>query len=145
MNTRFVVSVVVLFFVTMLLGMVVHGILLGEGYQATGLFRGPEDAQVHFPYMLAAHLFLAIGYTWIYRRGRDERPWLGQGLRFGIAAAMLTAVPMYLIYFAVQPMPGDIVAQQIVLGTLGSLIVGMVAAAINRDPLPRPLGASGAG
>jgi hypothetical protein len=138
MNKRFVISVVVVFVASMVLGMVVHGMLLGADYGklvAAGLFRAPEDAQKHFPYMLLAHVFLAIGYTWIYRKGRDiSRPWFQQGARFGIAVALITVIPTYLIYFAVQPMPVELVAKQIVLDFIAVLALGVVTAAVNRDP-----------
>lgn len=136
MNKKFVISVVVLFVASMLLGFVVHGWLLAADYtrlQGT-LFRTPADSQAHFQYMLAAHLFMAIGLTWIYRAGRDARPWLGQGLRFGLAVAVLTTIPTYLIYFAVQPTPSDLVAQQIVFDCISMVILGILTAALNRDP-----------
>ena len=129
MNARFWISVVAVFVVSMLLGMV-----LGPDYaKLPSLFRATADQQAHFPYMLAAHIVMAIGFTWIYRQGRDDRPWLGQGLRFGLAVALLATIPTYLIYFAVQPMPSDLVAKQIALDVIAMVIVGIVAAAVNRD------------
>lgn len=134
MNARFWISVAALFVVSMLLGMVVHGMVLGADYaKLPNLFRATADQQAHFPYMLAAHLVMAIGFTWIYRQGRDDRPWLGQGLRFGLAVATLVTIPTYLIYFAVQPMPSDLVAKQIALDVIAMVILGIVAAAVNRD------------
>ena len=56
MNKQFIISVVVLFVVTMVLGFIVHGLLLSEAYQASGLFRSDEDSQNYFQYMLLAHL-----------------------------------------------------------------------------------------
>ena len=136
MNKRFVVSVVAIFVVSMLLGMLVHGMLLGGEYAklVPGVFRAPADSQGYFGYMLVAHVIMAIGFTWVYRQGRDAGPWMGQGLRFGIAVALLCTIPTYLIYFAVQPLPSDLVAQQVVYDTLSMVILGLVAAAINRDP-----------
>ena len=137
MNKTFVLSVVAMFVVSMILGFLVHGVLLGGEYaKLTSLFRGPEDSQRHFPYMLLAHVFIAIGWTWIYRHGREMKPWLGQGVRFGIAVAVLTIIPTYLIYFAVQPMPSDMVALQIAYDTIASIIMGVAVAAMNRDALP---------
>ena len=136
MNKTFVISVVALFVVSMLLGMVVHGMLLGSDYQKlteVGLFRTESDSQAHFVYMLSAHLVMAIGITWVYRQGRDARPWLGQGVRFGIALAFVATIPTYLIYFAVQPMPSDLVAKQIAFDLVSMVILGVVAAALNRD------------
>ena len=56
--------------------------------------------------MLIAHALIACGFVWIYRMGREaDKPWIAQGLRFGAAIIVLTTIPTYLIYFAVQPMP----------------------------------------
>lgn len=137
MNRTFVLSVVAMFIVLMILGFVVHGVLLGKEYaQLIPLFRTPEDAQKYFPVMIAAHVAMAIGWTWIYRIGRENKPWLGQGIRFGLAVALIATIPTYLIYYAVQPMPSDMVALQIAYDTIASVILGIVVAAVNRDPLP---------
>ena len=140
MNKRFIVSVVAIFFASMILGMVVHGMLLGPDYaRLTALFRGEQDQQQHFPWMVLAHVIMAIGFTWVYRAGRDARPWLGQGARFGLAIAMLSVIPGYLIYYAVQPMPGDLVVKQVVFDTISMVLLGIVAAAVNRDAAGVPL------
>jgi len=138
MNKRFVISVVVMFVATMAAGFVVHGLLLHGDYAklVPNVFRSPEDSERHFVYMLLAHVFLAAGFTWMYRAGRDNRPWLGQGVRFGLAVAVLSTIPTYLIYFAVQPLPSDLVAKQIVFGTIAIVLLGIVVAAVNRDPVP---------
>ena len=137
MNKSFVWSVVAMFIVSMILGMVVHGMLLGSEYaKLTNLFRSESDSQRHFIYMILAHVLMAIGWTWMYRMGRENKPWLGQGVRFGLAVAALCTIPGYLIYFAVQPLPSDLVAQQIVYDTIACVIMGIVVAAVNRDALP---------
>ena len=135
--TRFAISVVALFVASMLTGFVVHGWLLGADYQKLvgGLFRSPEDSQAHFAWMLIAHVVLAIGFTWMYRAGRDGRPWVGQGARFGLAVATLSVIPTYLIYYAVQPMPADLVVKQVVMDTIAVVLLGLVTAAVNRDPI----------
>jgi membrane protease YdiL (CAAX protease family) len=137
MNKTFAISVVVMFVVSMALGFVVHGLILGQAYASLpNLFRGEQDQAGHFGYMILAHVFIAIGFTWIYRQGRESKPWLMQGVRFGLAVAVLTTIPIYLIYFAVQPLPSDLVAQQIVYDTIATVIMGIVVAAVNRDPVP---------
>jgi hypothetical protein len=135
MNKTFLVSVVVLFVVSMALGFVVHGLLLGPDYaKLQGIFRTPQDAERHFLAMLSAHVSIAIGFTWIYRQGRDGgKPFLGQGVRFGLAVAVLTTIPTYLIYYAVTPMPSDVVAKQIIFDSVAMVVMGIVAAAVNRD------------
>jgi magnesium-transporting ATPase (P-type) len=134
MNRQFVISVVVLFALSMALGFIVHGVFLGKEYAklVPGLFRSPESAEHYFPFMIAAHIALAFGITWIYRQGREAKPVLGQGLRFGLALALVMPVATYLIYYAVQPMPSDLVAQQIAFDAVAMVILGLAAAALNR-------------
>jgi hypothetical protein len=111
----FVISAVALSVLSLALGFVVHGLLLAPDYASIGsLFRTPADAEQHMGYMLLAHVSIGIGVTWIYRQGREAKPFLAQGVRFGLALVVLVTVPMYLIYFAVQPMPAPIVVKQIV-------------------------------
>lgn len=152
MNKTFVISVVVLFVVSMALGFVVHGLLLGSDYaKLQGIFRSPQDAENYFAYMLTAHVFLAIGFTWIYRQGRESgKSVLAQGVRFGLAVAVLTTIPTYLIYYAliyyaVTPMPSDVVAKQIVFDIVSMVILGIVAAAVNRDYGAARVGETSAG
>jgi hypothetical protein len=132
MNKKFIVSVVVMFVLSMLLGFVVHGVLLVQGYTATGLFRPEPEQMGYMPWMLLAHVFIAVGFVWIYLQGRDDKPFLAQGVRFGAAVAVLMTIPTYLIYYAVQPMPGMIVVQQIVYDTIGVIVMGVVVAWLNR-------------
>ena len=131
---KFVLSVVIMFVVSMALGFAVHAVLLGPEYAklTPALFRPEADAQRYFPVMLLAHVFIAIGFTWVYRMGREDKPWLGQGLRFGLAVAVLTTIPTYLIYLAVQPMPEALVIKQIAFDTVAMLVMGVVVALANR-------------
>ena len=133
MNKQFVISVVVLFVWTMLVGFVIHALLLAADYAALpNLFRAAADAQNYFPYMLAGHVSMAIGLTWIYRMGKEDKPWLMQGIRFGIALVLLTTVAIYLIYFAVQPMPAAVVQKQIAFDTIATVLTGVVTAFVNK-------------
>jgi hypothetical protein len=138
MKGKFLLAWVVAFVVSMIGGMLVHGMLLGAEYQKlTNLFRTDTDAQAHFPWMLLAHVILSGAFVWIYARGIEAKPWLGQGVRYGIAVACLTAVPMYLIYYAVQPMPGAVVVRQIVFDAILWVIVGIATAWVYRGASAR--------
>ena len=134
MGKKFWISVVAMFVLSMAIGFAVHAMLLGPEYaKLTNLFRTEADAQKYFWAMLLAHVFIAVSFTWIYMRGQEIRPFLGQGVRYGIAVAMLTAVPVYLIYYAVQPMPAGMVVKQIVFDSIGYVVMGVVLAWINRQ------------
>lgn len=134
MNLRFLISVVVLFVLSMGLGFVVHGTLLSDQYaQLPNLYRSMEDSQNYFGYMIAAHVLIAIGLTWIYRMGHEaDKPWFIQGVKFGVAVAVLSTIPLYLIYYAVQNAPQSLMIGQIAYDVPAVIILGIVTALINK-------------
>jgi hypothetical protein len=135
MGKRFFISWLVLFVVWMLGSFVVHGFLLGADYASLpNLMRTQADSQKYFPLMILAHVLLAGAFAWIYARGVEAKPWLQQGVRYGVAIALLTIVPTYLIYYVVQPMPGALVAKQIVFDAILVVILGIVVAWLYREP-----------
>ena len=135
LSKKFLIAWVVLFVVWMVGSFVVHGVLLGPDYkQLAGLFRPEADAGKYFPLMILAHVILAGAFVWIYQRGRESRAWLGQGVRFGIAIALLTIVPTYIIYYVVQPMPAATVVKQIVFDGCLIVILGAVTAFMLKEP-----------
>jgi hypothetical protein len=137
MNKRFFIAWLVTFVLWMLASYVVHGLLLHDAYaKLAQLFRSPEDSQKYFGLMILAHVFLAGAFVWIYRQGVTAKPFVGQGVRYGIAVAFLTAVPMYLIYYVVQPMPRGLVARQIVFDSIVAVVLGVVVAWLHRDTRP---------
>jgi len=49
-------------------------------------------------------------------------------VRFGVAIALLAAVPIYLIYYAVQPMPEMLVFRQAAYESVNMVILGLIVA-----------------
>ena len=133
MNKKFLIAWVVVFVAWFLGSFIVHGVLLRSDYAQLGsLFRSASDQQGFFPLMIVAHAMLSGAFVWIYARGVESKPWLAQGLRFAVAVALLTTVPTYIIYFAVQPMPGAVVIKQIVFDGVLTLVLGALVAWLYR-------------
>ena len=102
MRKRFWICGIVMAFASLLWAFLTHALLLQADYDALGA---------------------------MYRTAADgERPTLAQGLRFGLAMALFSTVPGYLIHYAVQPLPPLLVAKQVALGVLGMLLLGMLVA-----------------
>ncbi len=141
MDKRFLLGWLLLFVAWMAGSFLVHGVLLGGDYTALQgkLFRTPEDSQRYFPLMLLAHVLMAGAFVWIYARGREaSRPWTGQGLRYGLAILLLTALPTYMIYFVVQPTPGALAVKQVLFDGVLIVVLGvLVAWWYRRDASPR--------
>jgi hypothetical protein len=132
MNKKFVIAWIVIFVLWMAGGILVHGILLGPDYAAMGNMRPEAEQQSMMGLMLLAHAILAGAFVWIYARGVENKPWLGQGLRFGFAIACLAVIPTYLIYYVVQPTPGAVACKQIVFDTILTLVLGGAVAFLYR-------------
>jgi hypothetical protein len=134
MDKKFFLAWLAVFVAWFLGSFVVHGTLLAPDYAklTPNLFRTPEQSQPFFAYMILAHVLMSGAFVWIYARGAEAKPWVAQGVRFGIAVAVLTTIPMYMIYYVVQPMPGDLVVKQIVFDTVLNIILGIVAAFMYR-------------
>jgi hypothetical protein len=62
---------------------------------------------------LLAFLLFSIAFVWIYSRGLEAKPWLGQGPLYGVEMWLIASVSRYLIYFAVEPWSGTVIALQI--------------------------------
>ena len=142
MNKKFVIAWIVLFVAWFMGSFIVHGLLLHSAYmRLTDLFRPEGEQQKYFPLMVLAHLILSGAFVWIYARGVEAKPWMAQGVRFGVAVALLTSVPTYMIYFVVQPMPPQLVIEQILFDGILMVILGMIVAYMYRDTVrPRTAG-----
>lgn len=136
MNKKFLIAWVAIFVLWMLGSFLVHGTLLRADYDTLvklGVFRAPAEAEKLFPVMILAHIIMAGAFVWIYERGVETaKPWLAQGLRFGIAVALLGVIAGYMIYYVVLPMPGATAVKQIVFDGVLVLILGAVVAWLYR-------------
>jgi hypothetical protein len=135
MSKRFFIAWIALFVVWMAGSVVIHGMLLRADYLALpNLFRPEAEGEKYFPLMILAHVILSGAFAWIYSRGVEPLPWVGQGMRFGFAVALLTVVPTYLIYYVVQPMPLGTALRQMLFDGILMIVLGLVAAFVYRQP-----------
>ena len=137
MDKRFWISGVAMTVAALMLGFVVHGLLLKSDYEALvgTVMRSPEESWPYFHWMIVADVLIGFSMTWIYRQGfAVGRPPVGQGIRFGLAMALFSTVPLYLIYYAVERLPSSLVPKQIVFDTVRMLLLGVLVAVLN----PRP-------
>lgn len=135
MLKKFCIAWLILFIVWMAGSFVVHAVLLNKDYKALPqLFRPEEEAAKYGMLMFVAHVLMSGALVWIYSNAAEAKPWLPQGLRFGIAIALLTVVPMYMIYYVVQPMPGSVVIKQILFDGILVVVLGIIVAFLYRRP-----------
>ena len=131
MSKKMVTAVVVAFVMFSALGYLVHGYLLADAYgRLPNLWRTTADSAKHMPFILIANLVMAIPFVWIYERGRQDKPFLGQGIRYGIAMAALVPAGKFIAYYAIQPIPHSIALHQILFDGVAIVLTSIVVARI---------------
>lgn len=133
MNKNFLISTAAVFVVWMIGSFLVHGLWLGATYEAlTNMMRPMEEQSGLFHFTLIAHVLMAGAFVWIYQRGHEDKPWVAQGIRFGVAIAIMAPIPTYMIYYAVQQTPPMLAVSQSIGDSLVVIVVALVAAFLSR-------------
>lgn len=137
---KYLLSVVAVFVVCGIAGYVIHEVLLAGDYERSALWRTQDELWKRMILVYLAQLIFALAFCYIYTRGVEaRRPWLGQGVRFGLLVASLLFVPGALILYAVLTVDLTVALQWIVLGYGQMVLAGATVAAIYRLPaLPHP-------
>jgi hypothetical protein len=133
MDKKFFISFVVALIMLWFGGFLVHGVLLYDDYaQIPNLMRPQEAFHTYWPFMLLARIFQAFAFCYIYMKGMEDKPWLPQGIRFGVLVALLLTIPVYLIYYVIVPYPPVLVVKQILFDSIVIVLIGIMVAWINR-------------
>jgi hypothetical protein len=132
MPMKKIIGAIVAGFVLLVAGRyLIHSVLLRSAYlQSSDVWRTPE-AMMHRIWIaqLASFIF-AVAAVLIYIRGVEQKPWLGQGIRFGILLALATAVPQSLTEYFVYPIHHELALHWIISEGGLAVLLGIVIAAI---------------
>lgn len=131
MSKKFIGAVVAAFVLIAAFGSLLHAYLLAGTYNdLPNLMRTGDDALRHLPYIFVAQFITAVALVWIYERGRQDKPWMGQGIRFGIAMAAFGPMAKFLVMWAVLLEPHQLAIHQILGEGIALLITSVVVARI---------------
>jgi hypothetical protein len=131
---KLVMAVVAVYIVLMATNYLVHSVWLAPDYDAIPLsHRSLEGIQHRFWAMLVGQFFFSAMFAYIYTRGRENKPWMVQGIRYGILVAFLTVIPTSLGEYVVYIIPYMLAIKWMVAGGIQLIIVGLVVAAIYKD------------
>lgn len=126
-TARIVIAIVVVFILSCAFGTIIHAFLLNNDYQQVAqLYRSAPILYMIF----AGYFGFAVGSVWLYTKGVEDKPWLGQGLRFGLAIWLVVSVTSFFIEYATQPIPESLFVKQLGYELVNKLILGVVTAAI---------------
>lgn len=128
---RLVLTIIVVFIVANFTGFFIHAIWLKQDYMPVANLYRPEG-QEKMVFIILAYLAFAIGSVWLYAHGVEVKPWLGQGVRFGIAMWVVLTIPSFFIAYAVQPLPAILMAKQVITEGIDKILLGVITAALYR-------------
>jgi hypothetical protein len=133
MNPRFIGAVIATFLFIFAYDFVYHGIYLADIYQATAqLWRPEADMAPYMKYLSLGQALVALGVVWIVFR--TERGGWAAGAMTGLALGVIGAGTST-IFFAVQPLPSELVCSWISSGFIQSAAAGAIAGAIYKPQL----------
>lgn len=131
---KLVIAIVATFIILMATNYLVHEIWLMPDYDAIPLsHRNPAGIQHRFWAMVVGQFIFSAMFAYIYTRGRENKSWIEQGIRYGILMALLTAVPTALSEYTVYIVPYMLAIKWMVAGGIQLVIAGLVVAAIYKD------------
>jgi len=128
-----VIAVVIGFIVVAVGRFLLHAVVLEHQYLGSRDVFRPRPEFMHRVWMLyLADFLFAFAATLIYARGVESKPWLGQGIRFGILLALVTAVPQAITEYVVYPVHHELGLHWILGESAIAILLGIVIAAVCR-------------
>jgi len=113
----------------------IHSVLLMSDYAAIpASHRAPEEMMHRFWAMLIGQFFFAAMFAYIYQRGAEPKPWLPQGIRYGVLVTFLTVVPYSLSDYVVYVVPHQLAIKWMIAGAIQLAIMGAIVAGIYNTP-----------
>lgn len=135
MIKKLVIAIVLAYFVLMGTNWLVHGVILMPDYNAIpDSHRNPDDIHHRMWIMAIGQFLFAALFAYIYTRGAEKKPWVSQGLRYGILMAFFTVVPYSLSEYVTYIIPHTLAVKWMIAGTMQLIILGWIVAAIWSQP-----------
>jgi hypothetical protein len=132
---KLVAAIVAAYVVLMGTNYLVHEILLMPDYDAIPLSHRTNAGIQHRMWIMAiGQLFFAALFAYIYTRGAEKKPWLAQGIRYGILITFLTVVPYSLSEYVVYLVPYMLAIKWMICGGIQMIILGLIVAGILKEP-----------
>jgi hypothetical protein len=131
---RFAVAFVVVLVLTAVASFVIHGTLLHPDYaQLPNLLRTEADSNAHAGWLLLAFAVFAFAFVFVWAAWapRYSSP-VRAGLFYGMVMWLVESVNHYLINYAVQPWPAELVTKQMGYEFVWLAVMGMVLGAVYR-------------
>ncbi len=135
METKKLIGAIVASFIILwIAGYLVHVVWLGEAYRemrTAGMSFRPEDMLQHKLWLVwVGDLLYAILFVWVYTKGMETKPWVAQGVRYGILMTLFTVVPNTLYEYVSWMIPYRLALDWMIAGFITLIIMGLATAGI---------------
>jgi len=131
---KLVIATIAAYVVLMATNYLIHSVWLTPDYAAiASSHRSMEGIMHRFWAMALGQFFFAAMFAYIYTRGRENKPWLEQGIRYGIVMTFMTVVPYSLSEYVVYIVNYMLVIKWMIAGGIQLIILGLIVAAIFKD------------
>jgi hypothetical protein len=128
---KIIFAIVTGFIVQMASLLLIHSVWLKQDYLASAFtWRAQQDQVARGWAMLLAVLIYVIGAVLIYTLAAKPKPWLAQGIRFGILLALVTVVYGSLSGRVILPLSHNLVMKWIIGESALSVVFSLIVAAI---------------
>lgn len=132
---KLVLAIVAAYIALMLTNYFVHQIWLMSDYAAIPASHRSTAGIMHRFWVMAVGQFIfAAMFAYIYTRGAEKKPWLVQGIRYGILMTFLVMVPTALGEYVVYIVPYMLAIKWMIAGGIQMIILGMIVAGICGEP-----------
>lgn len=129
-------AIVAAFVILFVAGFLVDDVWLGTTYREmrdAGFSFRPEEAIRHrFRLICVSDALYSIFFVWVYAKGREEKPWVGQGIRYGVLMTLFTVVPSTINDYVAYNLPHTLVLHWMIGGLIALSLMGLGASAILR-------------
>ena len=131
---KLVIATIVAYIVLMATNYLIHSVWLMPDYDAIASSHRTVEGIMHrFWAMALGQFFFAAMFAYIYTRGRENKSWLEQGIRYGIVMTFMTVVPYSLSEYVVYIVNYMLVIKWMIAGGIQLIILGLIVAAICKD------------
>lgn len=134
MIKKLVIAVVATYIILMGTNYLIHSVWLMPDYDAIPLsHRNIWSLRHRLWIMIVAQFIYSVMFAYVYTRGAEKKPWVAQGIRYGILMALLTVVPATLSQYVVYIIPHELAIKWLIAGSAQVVVAALVVAAIFKD------------
>ncbi|MFQ5799268.1 MAG: hypothetical protein ACE5H0_11365 [Bacteroidota bacterium] len=119
---------VVVYAVSMILNLLIHGAILGSTYESpelSDIMRPAEESKMWIHFIVG--IIFSFFFVFIFSKGYENRG-IMEGVRYGLYVGLMVATPMAYSSYAAYQIPYSLALQWFIYGLVYYIILGVIAA-----------------